>query len=117
MPSRPTGRPIALYLFVLAIVALVPAFLFSAILLQRNNEAQQRVVSSLTTATTQAIASAVDRQVDGLRTTLRVLSTAPSLQAGDLVSFHERAARALVGTPAYIIVLDEQFRQVVNTRV
>ncbi|HHY49580.1 MAG TPA: histidine kinase [Alphaproteobacteria bacterium] len=117
MSSRPTGRPIALYLLVLALVALVPAFLFSAVLLQRNNEAQQRVVSSLTTATTQAIANAVDRQVSGLQTTLRVLSTAPSLLAGDLVSFHQRAMNALAGTRAYIIVLDEQFQQVINTRV
>ena len=43
---RPRPRPIALYLFILALVALVPAFLFSAVLLQRNNEAQDLVMKS-----------------------------------------------------------------------
>ena len=48
-------RSIAIYLFVLALVALVPAFAFSAILLQRNNEAQERVVETLITGSTRSI--------------------------------------------------------------
>ena len=56
-PDRPP-RPIAVYLFVLALVALVPAFAFSAVLLQRNNEAQERVVEALITGSARSIMQA-----------------------------------------------------------
>lgn len=116
-PPQRRSRPIALYLFALAVVALVPAFIFSAYLLARNNEAQARILSSLTAATTQAIANAVDRQLDGLTVTLRVLETSRSLSIESLDGFHQRAASALAGTGAYLIALDADFNQLLNTRV
>ncbi len=58
LPAK-TLRPIAVYLFVLALVALVPAFIFSAILLQRNNEAQERVVETLITGSSRSIWAAM----------------------------------------------------------
>lgn len=115
--QRRNPRPIAVYLLILAVVALVPAFVFSAILLQRNNEAQEAVVQALTQTTTQALANGVDRQVQGMITTLRVLSSAHTLSSGDLKSFHERATAALLGTGAYLVALDENFNQLINTRV
>lgn len=116
-PIRAPARPIALYLFVLAVVSLVPAFVFSAYLLARNNEAQARILSSLTVATTQAIANAVDRQLEGLSVTLRVLESSRALSETTLEAFHERATRALAGTGAYILVLDESLQQLLNTRL
>ena len=73
--TRRMARPIAVYLFVLALVALVPAFIFSAVLLQRNNEAQERVVETLITGNSRAIIQAVDREINANITTLRVLAT------------------------------------------
>lgn len=116
-PSRGRSRPITLYLFALAVVALVPAFIFSAYLLARNNEAQARVLSSLTIATTQAIAGAVDRQLDGLGITLRVLESSNVLAEESLAAFHARASRALAGTGAYLLVLNSDGDQLLNTRV
>jgi two-component sensor histidine kinase len=111
------ARPIATYLFILGLVALVPAIVFSAILLENNNEAQQQVVSQLTSATTQAIANAVDRQIDGLETTLGVLASDQLLRAGDFAAFHDRAAEALAGRQAYLLALDSNLNQLLNTRV
>lgn len=116
-PAHRRARPIALYLFVLSLVALVPAFIFSAYLLARNNEAQARVLASLTTGTTQAIASAVERQLEGLEITLRVLETSNALSEESLAAFHARASRALDGTGAYLLVLDSGLEQILNTRV
>jgi two-component sensor histidine kinase len=117
-PASPVrARPIATYLFILGLVALVPAIVFSAILLENNNRAQQRVVSSLTSATTQAIANAVDRQIDGLETTLNVLASDQLLRAGDFAAFHDRAAEALAGRHAYLLALDSNLHQLLNTRV
>jgi two-component sensor histidine kinase len=113
---RPS-RPIAIYLFVLALVALVPAFVFSAILLQRNNQAQERVVESLITGTSRSIVQAVEREITANITTLKVLATTPALLAGDLASFHDRVRTALEGTGTSVYLLDRDFVSLMSTRV
>lgn len=111
------SRPIALYLFVLSLVALVPAFVFSAILLQRNNQAQERVVETLITGTARSIVQAVERELTANITTLRVLASAPALSAGDYRSFHTRVQLALAGTDTYVYLLDSDLMTIVSTRV
>ena len=111
------SRPVALYLFALVLVILLPALIVSLVLLNRSNQAQQEVVRSLTNATVQAIGQSVEREVAAMVTTLRVLSSSESLVEGDLTQFHERATVALAGGGAYLIALDSQFNQLLNTRV
>ena len=109
-------RSIAIYLFVLALVALVPAFAFSAILLQRNNEAQERVVETLITGSTRSIQQAVDREVNANISTLKVLATTPTLATGDLQSFYSQVKTALAGTSTYVYLLDKDFNVTLSTR-
>ena len=111
------SRPIVVYLIVLALVALVPVLAFSVVLLQLNNRAQEDVVKSLALATTWAIGQSVDREVQGMTTTLKVLSTSPLLTTGDLENFHDRGQAALAGTGSFIILADSGFQQLLNTRV
>jgi two-component sensor histidine kinase len=117
--GTPSGRsrPIALYLFILALVALLPSFIFSAVLLQRNNEAQERVVETLITGTSRSIVQAVEREITANITTLRVLATTPALLARDFASFHARARAGLEGTGTFAYVLDENMMSLMNTRV
>lgn len=116
-PSRlSSARPIAVYLFVLALVALVPAFIFSAILLQRNNEAQERVVQTLITGSARSIVQAVDREINANATTLKVLAANPALLQGDLQVFHAQVSQALAGTGSYIYVLDRHLNVIMSTR-
>jgi two-component sensor histidine kinase len=114
-PDRPP-RPIAVYLFVLALVALVPAFAFSAILLQRNNEAQERVVEALITGSARSIMQAVDREVFANISTLKILATTKTLEAGDLQGFYTQIRTALEGTNTYVYALDSQFYSIMSTR-
>ena len=107
-PAPRKARPIALYLFVLALVALVPAFVFSAILLQRNNEAQERVVETLMTGTARSIVQTVEREITANITTLKVLATTPALLEGDFRAFHDQVKAALEGTGASIYLLDSR---------
>ena len=109
-------RSIAIYLFVLALVALVPAFAFSAILLQRNNEAQERVVETLITGSTRSIQQAVDREVNANMSTLKVLATTGTLADGDLQSFYNQVKTALAGTNTYVYILDKDFNAILSTR-
>jgi two-component sensor histidine kinase len=110
-------RPIAVYLFVLALVALVPAFAFSAVLLQRNNEARERVVEALITGSARSIMQAVDREVFANISTLKVLATSNTLADGDLEDFYRQVSVALQGTNTYVYVLGPDFRTLVSTRV
>jgi two-component sensor histidine kinase len=112
--SRP--RSIAVYLFILALVALVPAFAFSAVLLQRNNQAQERVVEALITGSLRTIMQAVDREVFANISTLKVLATSETLAAGDLRSFYTQVTTALAGTSTFVYVLDDSFTTLLSTR-
>jgi len=114
--ERRVTRPIAVYLFVLALVALVPAFIFSAVLLQRNNEAQERVVETLITGTARSIVQSVDREINANITTLKVLSTNPALLSGDMAGFHKQVSDALAGTGSFIFVLDSDLYAVMSSR-
>lgn len=114
-PDRPP-RPIAIYLFVLALVALVPAFAFSAVLLQRNNEAQERVVETLITGTARSIMQSVDREVFANISTLKVLATTKTLEQGDLRTFYDQIRTALAGTNTYVYVLNSDFMSIMSTR-
>lgn len=118
--SAPRGvrrsRPIVFYLVVLALVAFVPVMAFSAILLERNNEAQQEIVQTLILATTDAVGQTVDRQIEGTITTLKGLSSAPMASEDDLRALHIRGTYALGGTGSFLILIDSFGRQLFNTR-
>nr|WP_274709151.1 HWE histidine kinase domain-containing protein [Nitratireductor luteus] len=96
---------------------IVPAIAVSAILLKRNDEAQREVVHTLAEAMAGSMAEAVDREISGMMTTLRVLSTTPSLANDQFSDFYDRARSALMGTGSYLILLDENMMQLLNTRV
>jgi two-component sensor histidine kinase len=104
------------YLLLLVAVSIIPTIIFCVILLQRNNQAQQKVLSTLAQATAASMSEAVDREITGMVTTLRLLSTAPSLFGDDLQPFYERTRRALAGTGAYLTLADSGYNQLFNTR-
>lgn len=112
----PRSRPIAVYLFVLALVALVPAFVFSAVLLQRNNEAQERVVETLITGNARAIVQTVDREINANITTLRLLATTPPVTEADYPEFHSRVTQALADTGAFIYIVHPDMTSDLSTR-
>ncbi len=114
-PAR--SLPVALYLFSLVLVIILPALLVSLVLLNRNNQAQEEVVRGLTNATVQAMGQSVEREIASMATTLRVLSTSEPLQTDRLPEFHARVVAALAGSGSYLIALDKDFRQILNTRV
>jgi len=120
-PAKPQRarhpRPVAQYLFALVLVILVPALIVTIVLLNRTNDAQEGVVQTLTNATVQAMGQSVDREISGMITTLRVISSDPSLQAGNLAEFHRRAVVALAGTGSYLIGIDADANQLLNTRI
>lgn len=110
------SHPIAAYLVVLALVGLVPAFVFSAVLLQRNNEAQERVVETLVTGNVRSIVQTVDREIVANITTLNVLASSPELESGDYRAFHSRVASALAVSGSYLFLADADLNSFLSTR-
>lgn len=104
-------------LSLLIVVTILPPLAFSVLLLQRTNQAQQEVVTTLAEATAGSIIETVDRQLRGTATTLRVLATSRSLEMGALEDFYNRAKEALGDSGAYLVVADAGMNQVLNTRV
>lgn len=109
--------PVEVYLALLAAVIIVPSLIFTLVLLDRNGQAQRDLLETLAHATAGSISEAVDRELLGMFTTLRVLSTAESLARGDLANFHARAQAALEDRGAFVILLDRDDSQLLNTRV
>ncbi|MGV8855607.1 MAG: sensor histidine kinase [Devosia sp.] len=118
-PRRRLTRslPVAVYLLALVLVILLPALVVSLVLLNRNNQAQEEVVRGLTNATVQAVGQSVEREIAGMVTTLRVLSTSELLKGNEYAEFHDRAVTALAGSGAYLLALDNNYGQILNTRV
>lgn len=119
--ATPTGqgaaRPLAIYLFALILVILIPSLIVALVLINRTNDAQEDVVQALTNATVQAIGQSVDREIAGMITTLRVLATSPDVRENDLSGLHEGGGMALSDTGAYLMATDDQLQLLVNTRV
>ncbi|SFZ84925.1 Two-component sensor histidine kinase, contains HisKA and HATPase domains [Devosia enhydra] len=97
-------------------MALVPSFLFSAMLLGRNALSQEQITETLVQGTVGALVQTVEREIAANITTLRVLATSPTLATGDYRGFHERARLALAGTGANIFVMDRGLETLLSTR-
>jgi two-component sensor histidine kinase len=110
-------HPVVFYLVCLILVIVIPAFLFSIVVLKRTTEAQDRIFESLLRTSTGAVNRAVEREISGMFTTLNFLSTSDSLQNGDYPALYSQATKALEGTDIYFLVIDQTMRQLLNTRV
>jgi hypothetical protein len=64
-----------------------------------------------------ALTVALDRELDGQRSTLRALAGSARLQNGDLAAFHAEAAELARSEDLTVVLRDLGGRQLVNTRV
>lgn len=115
--ARPGRISIGAVLALLIAAVMLPAMIFAVVLLQRTNQAQQAMLTTLAEATAGSISETTDRQINGMITTLRVLSALGAVDRDDIADFHNRASSALDGASAYLIVTDAEYNQLINTRV
>ncbi len=115
--NRLVRQPVAFYLVCLILVAIIPAFLFSILVLDRTNEAQERIFESLLRTSTGAVNRAVEREISSMFSTLSVLSTASGLETGDYAAMHAQAGKALEGSGVRFVVLDTDLNPLLDTHV
>ena len=116
--SRPRSgsRSVVFYLLVLALVGIVPSFLFAGILIQRNQAAQESTVETLIVATSRSIVQAMEREIAANVTTLRVLAASPLLRSGDFEAFYDTSKLALAETSANLFIVNPDFTTFASTR-
>lgn len=103
-------------LFALMAVCLTPSLLVSGYLAYDNYKQQRARVERDVLLQARSLAADLDRELSGVASGLRLLSTSPSLTAGDLRGFHERAHDALAFQAVdHYVLADRQGRQFVNT--
>lgn len=110
-------KSIGFFLSLLIAATIIPALGISGFLLKRNDLAQRQITTTLASAMAGSIAEAVDRDISGMITTLRIMSTTPALTAGDMPAFYSRAKTALAGTNINLVLLDENYQQLMDTAV
>ena len=104
-----------LYKAVLALAA--PAIMFVAVLLQQYVASERTRLEEQAIYISRGIASAVDREISGILTTLQALATSPSLQSGDLTAFYEQARRVNRTPGMYFSLRDLAGNNLLTTRV
>ena len=107
---------IGTYLVAMAVAIAVPIFAFVTLLLLQLEDNQRDTLRRETAQDALALSRSVDRQLQDMATTLRLLATSPELEHEDYASFHARTETALRGDTLFVIATDKEGQQFLNTR-
>ena len=111
------GVPLTIYLAAYGLIIALPALIFGAFLLLRFADLERSRVAGQIQNVAATLADNIDRELSNNITTLSVLASSNLLETATLGSFHARAAAALSGTDDFVLLLDADAQQLVNTRV
>ncbi|HJU22836.1 MAG TPA: hypothetical protein VJ891_10035, partial [Casimicrobiaceae bacterium] len=92
------------HLLLLAIGAALPVLALALVLSVVLVEQDRRTFERGATDRARAMMTAVDAELRGSITTILGVTASPALQANDLASFHDEAARVLATQPAWLDV-------------
>ena len=106
-----------LHLALMIAAALIPVAVGCLAALQTLLNAERSAAQRSMTETARAASLTVDRTLSNAETTLRVLSQSGLLRRSDLAAFHARASAVGIVGQFWIVVLDREGRQLVNTAV
>ncbi|CDZ34313.1 Signal transduction histidine kinase [Neorhizobium galegae bv. officinalis] len=109
--------PIGAYLVALAAGLALPLLIFVGYLMIELEANEREILAAETAEDAQLIARSIDRELQDMATTLRLLVTSPELEAGDLRAFHNRTQNSLRSDSLYILVVNADGQQRLNTRV
>jgi len=105
------------YLVILVCVVALPILsLVIFLLIQLESNARDALERSATREA-RSLAAAVSPILQEMATTVRLVATAPELESGDLESFHKRTQAALRASSMFVLLVERDGRQLLNTRV
>lgn len=101
----------------LALITTLPLSLFSIVIVGELRQGELEGLQQRAGQEAETLARMVDRQFHDMVTTLLVLETSPELRDGNLGGFHLRANAALARSGWYLLIVDRDGQQFLNTRV
>ena len=104
-------------LVILAVAIALPIVIFVFLLVNQLNRSDQAALERRTIREVGAISSAVELILIDMKSTLDLVASAPELDVGALKEFHYRTGEILEGSGKFVIVVDENGHQLLNTRV
>ncbi|MGE5547900.1 MAG: ATP-binding protein [Solirubrobacterales bacterium] len=107
--------PVRRRLFLLTFSLLMPAVIACAIAVVFSYAHERERSEENLLHTTQALAQSMDVELDVVVRQMEALATSPSLQTGDLAAFWGQASRAVRTDGMWIVLMDLEGRQLVNT--
>jgi two-component sensor histidine kinase len=108
---------ISFYLVALSVVIALPLIAFVVFLMLRLEAQQRDLLNADTQEDARAIARSIERELRDSATSLRLIANSPELSTGDLRAFHERTRSSLRGSARYVVLVDANGGQKLNTRI
>lgn len=109
--------PIGVFLALMVSAVALPLLLFVSLLLAQLEQNEREALERRTAREAQSIASIIEQMLHEMDTTLHVVATAPELASGNLQEFHARTSAALLYEDLYVLLVDRNGQQLLNTRV
>jgi len=109
--------PVTVLIIALILALAAPSLAFSALLLAQSDNVNRRTMTARATQGVDGIADTLDRELRGMSINLALLATNGWVESEEYDRLHARASEALKGTDMYLIAVDAQNRQILNTRV
>ncbi|UWU20299.1 sensor histidine kinase [Rhizobium sp. CB3060] len=115
-PPRFPKASIGAYLIAIALAIALPILAFVALLLVQLESNERDVLKRDTVQDAQALARTIDRQLQDMATTLRLLSSSPELERNDIATFFDRTETVLRTDSLFVLLLDKDGQMRLNTR-
>ncbi len=111
-----SSKSIRAWLIVIVLVTLLPLICFAAVSLTVFAHGERDNYLSAAQETAYRVVGSVDREIDGIEHSLRILATSTALKERNYEQFYGRAIEAKTLLRADIILKDATGQQLVNTR-
>jgi PAS domain S-box-containing protein len=110
------GHSASAHLIVFALIVAAPLLLLIGVLLYRSVTLESEQVRQRIGQVLEALIAGLDRDIERRIAVLETLATSTRLAEEDWLGFHSQAGEALRGR-AYLVLVDSEGRQIVNTFV
>lgn len=107
---------IGAYLIAIALAIALPILAFVALLMVQLERNERDVLKRDTVQDAQALARTIDRQLQDMATTLRLLSSSPELEHNDITTFFYRTETVLRTDSLFVLLFDKDGQMRLNTR-
>ena len=114
--NRIPPQPIRTFLILFALALTLPLLGLAIFALNQMASAEEVDIERRVMQAAEELAGDIDRELDRITVTLETLATSAALASNDFAAFHRQAIQALKRDRAGILLIDRNYRQLLNTR-